>query len=126
MAKSQFKTNHHSREQVLTKALLRLVSYYDLKGKDLSQIIGISEASATRLHKGSKFISETTKEGELALLLIRLYRSLNALVGNDAAKAKAWLHSPNRYLSKKPLDAIKRVDGLVAVVNYLDAIRGKI
>lgn len=119
-------SNHLARAQVLTKALLNLITFYDLKGKELGEIIGISEASATRLNQGTKFISEKTKEGELALLLIRLYRSLNALVGNDPIKAKAWLTSYNSYFSKPPLEHIKRIDGLVEVVNYLDAMRGKI
>lgn len=115
----------HNREFVLTKALISLASFYNIKGKELSQIIGISESSATRLFKGSKLISEQSKEGELALLLIRLYRSLNALVGNDPAKAQAWLNSSNRYFSNKPIHHIKRIEGLVDVVNYLDSMRGK-
>ena len=119
------KANLHARNRVLTKAVLKLASFYDFKGKELSEIIGISEAGATRLHNGTKLISEQSKEGELALLLIRLYRSLNAIVGNDPEKAKAWLNIPNRYLAQEPMNYIKRVDGLVAVVNYLDAMRGK-
>lgn len=115
----------HDRNAVLTKAILNLAAFYHLKGKELSEIIGISEASATRLNKGNKLISENTKEGELSLLLIRLYRSLAVLVGNEPEKARAWLNSPNRYFAKKPIDLIKRVDGLVAVVQYLDAMRSK-
>lgn len=115
------------RDAVLTKALIRLASAYDLKGKEISQIIGISESSATRLSKGERLISEKTKEGELSLLLIRLYRSLNALVGNDPIKAKTWLNSPNRYFPVvTPIEHIKSIQGLIEVVNYLDAIRGKV
>lgn len=124
---SPFSASPHHRDVVLTKALIRLVVAYGFKGKELSHIIGISEASATRLSKGERLISEKTKEGELALLLIRLYRSLNALVGNDVAKAKAWLNSPNSYFSNTlPIDHIKRIEGLIDVINYLDAMRGKI
>jgi hypothetical protein len=47
------------------------------------------------------------KEGELALLLTRLYRSLSALVGDDPAKAKVWLESPNHYFSAPPIERIK-------------------
>jgi uncharacterized protein (DUF2384 family) len=119
--------NLDQQDAVLTKAIVRLASTYGLKGKELSQIIGISEASATRLSKSERLISEKTKEGELALLLIRLYRSLNALVGDEPAKAKAWLESPNHYFSTiPPIECIKSVEGLIEVVNYLDAMRGKI
>lgn len=126
MSKSNSKSDNQNRERVLTKALLNLAEHYELKGKDLSEIIGMSEASATRLSQGTKFISDTSKEGELALLLIRLYRSLNAMVGDDPEKAKTWLRSHNYYLSAIPLERIKRVDGLVDVVSYLDAMRSKL
>ncbi|MGQ3891175.1 antitoxin Xre/MbcA/ParS toxin-binding domain-containing protein [Legionella sp. CNM-4043-24] len=114
------------RSAVLTKALLSLVDFYHLSGKDLAEIIGISEASVTRLYQGKKSISPDTKEGELCLLLLRLYRSLNAMVGNNHTKARQWLQSPNRYFGKPPFEAIKTVTGLVETVNYLDAMRGKI
>lgn len=119
--------NHHQeKEQVLTKALLNLAKFYHLTGKDLSDIIGISESSATRLHQGKKFISPDTKEGEMTLLLLRVYRGLNSLVGNNHDKAKIWLHSFNLYFNKKPIEQLKTVSGLVDVVNYLDAMRGKL
>ena len=115
------------KERVLSKALLNMASFLKLSGKDLSEIIGISESSATRLHQGKKFISPSSKEGELALLLLRVYRSLNALVGNHHDKARAWLQSKNAYFNhQKPIDEIKHVQGLVLVLNYLDAMRGKL
>ena len=113
-------------DRVLTKAIRNMVNFYELSGKDLSTIMGISESSATRLNQGKKIVSPNTKEGEMALLLLRLYRSLNTLVGNNHHKAKAWLNSANTYFKAKPIDRIKTITGLVDVVNYLDAMRGKI
>ncbi|MDR3442730.1 MAG: hypothetical protein P4L65_06890 [Legionella sp.] len=57
---------HHQEELVLTKAICSLSKFYSLSGKDLSQIIGISESSASRLSQGIKLISPHTKEGEIA------------------------------------------------------------
>lgn len=116
----------HQEELVLTKALCNLVKFYSLTGKELSQIIGISEPTATRLSQGKKLISPYTKEGELVLLLLRVYRSLNALVGNNHEKAKLWLNSQNKYFSNKPLDEMKTIAGLINVLTYLDAMRGKL
>jgi uncharacterized protein (DUF2384 family) len=116
----------HEKELVLTKAVLNLARFYELTGKDLSEIIGISEASATRLNQGKKFISPYTKEGEIALLLLRVYRGLNALVGNNHQKAKTWLNSFNSYFNKKPIEQMKTILGLAEVLNYLDAMRGKL
>ena len=117
---------HHQEDIVLTKALCNATHFYSLTGKDLSKIIGISESSATRLSQGIKFISPHTKEGEMALLLLRIYRSLNAMVGNNHEKAKLWLNSQNNYFRNKPIEEMKTVSGLVGVLNYLDAMRGKL
>lgn len=117
---------HHQEELVLSKALCNLVKFYSLSGKDLSKIIGISEPSASRLSQGKKLISPHTKEGEMALLVLRIYRSLNALVGNNHEKAKLWLNSQNKYFKNKPIEEMKTIPGLIAVLNYLDAMRGKL
>ena len=116
----------HQKDIVLTKAICNLAALYSFTGKDLSDILGISESSASRIHQGKKFISPHTKEGEMALLLVRIYRSLNAMLGNNHEKAKAWLNSQNKYFQNKPIDEIKTISGLVRVLHYLDAMRGKL
>lgn len=116
----------HQQEIVLTKAICNLSKFYSFTGKELSDIIGISESSATRLNQGKKLISPHTKEGEIALLLVRIYRSLNAMLGNNHEKAKAWLNSKNRYFQNKPIEEMKTIPGLISVLNYLDAMRGKL
>lgn len=117
---------HHQEEVVLTKAICNLSKFYSLTGKDLSKIIGISESSASRLGQGIKLISPYTKEGEMALLLLRIYRGLNAMVGNNHEKAKLWLNSQNKYFRNKPIEEMKSIPGLIGVLNYLDAMRGKL
>lgn len=111
---------------VLTKAICNLSKFYSFTGKDLSEIIGISEATASRLNQGKKLISPDTKEGEMALLLVRIYRSLNAMLGNNHEKAKAWLNSKNKYFQNTPLEEMKSIPGLISVLNYLDVMRGKL
>lgn len=119
-------TIDHDQEQVLTKAVLNLAQNYELNGKQLAAIIGLSEASISRLHQGKSLLNPHSKEGEMALLLIRLYRGLNALVGNNHSKARLWLNAPNHYFRQKPVEMLHSVTGLVEVVNYLDAMRGKL
>ena len=110
-------------DAVLTKAVLRAAALLELPSNVLARILGVSEASISRLVGGSRTIDPASKEGELALLLVRVYRSLDALVGTDAAQRKAWLHSPNRALNGRPVELLQRADGLVSVVAYLDAMR---
>ncbi|NNM58373.1 MAG: DUF2384 domain-containing protein [Legionellales bacterium] len=109
---------------VLTKALLRLAQAVQISQKELAQILGESEASISRLYAGQRQITPTSKTGELSLLLIRLYRSLNALVGDDA-KAQLWLRADNHYFLEPPIEHIKHIEGLVQTIRYLDAMRGQ-
>jgi len=67
-----------------------------------------------------------SKEGELALLFLRVYRSLDALVGGDDAKAREWIATPNTHVGGVPMDRMTTVEGLVDVVQYLDAMRGRL
>jgi hypothetical protein len=77
----------------------------------------------SRLHHG-RLIDTDSKEGELALLLLRVFRSLDAVVGGDDAAARAWLHAENHHLGGTPAKRLGTVEGLVDVVRYLDAMRG--
>lgn len=110
-------------DAVLTKALLRAAGLLGLSSRALARILGVSEASVSRLVSGSRTVDPASKEGELALLLVRVYRSLDALVGTDAQARRAWLESENRALNGRPIDLLQRTDGLVHVVAYLDAMR---
>lgn len=108
---------------VLTKSLLRAAALLGLSNAVLAAALGVSEATVSRLATGSRQVDPRSKEGELALLVIRAYRSLDALVGSDDASRLAWMRSENRALNGKPVALIVQAQGLVAVVNYLDAMR---
>lgn len=111
---------------VLTRALLRTARLLDLSQKDIAQIVGVSPASLSRLAAGTRPIHPDSKEGECALLLIRIYRALDALLGGRAQDAKAWFHAENSHLGGVPAQRVRTVTGLVQVADYLDAMRGKL
>jgi len=120
--------SHSARRQeamVLSKALTRAAQRLGLSQRELGQVVGLSPASVSRLFSGKLQLDPATKEGELALLLLRLYRSLDALVGGSAEGARAWLRSENLHLGGIPAERIRTIQGLVDVVAYLDGMRGK-
>jgi len=106
---------------VVAKAALRAAAQLKIPNRVLAQIIGVSEASVSRAAQGAFRLDG--KPFELALLFIRLFRSLDAIVGGDGATAAKWLRSDNLALGAKPLDLIQRVPGLTDVLAYLDARR---
>ena len=110
---------------VVAKATMSAADRLGVRNRHLAAVIGTSEASVSRLGSG-RGLAPASKEGELALLFLRLYRSLDALVGGDDGKARAWLHADNTHVSGVPADRIRTVEGLVDVVQYLDAMRGRL
>jgi transcriptional regulator with XRE-family HTH domain len=109
---------------VLTRAVLRAAERLDLSQRDLAVVLGVSPSTLSRL--GRRPLDPQSKEGELAILFVRLYRSLDALLDGDGAKARAWLAAPNHHLGGTPAELIRTVTGLVHVIEYLDAMRGKV
>lgn len=110
---------------VLAKAVLAAASRLGVRQRQLAAVLGSSEASVSRLQHG-RVIDPASKSGELALLFVRLYRGLDALVGGDDDRARAWLHAQNDHLGGIPVERIRGVEGLVDVVQYLDAMRGRL
>lgn len=68
-------------------------------------------------------IDPHSKQGELALLLVRLSSSLDDLMGTDDGKRMLWMTGFNKGLRGVPQQLVQRVDGLVATLAYLDAMR---
>lgn len=113
-----------SKAQALTKALINTAVYLEIPKSRLAHILGVSGATVTRLYADGYRLSPGKKEWEFAVLLVRLFRSLDSIVGGSADDARKWLASENTALAgKKPAELIESTEGLVRVVTYLDACR---
>ncbi|MAL79302.1 MAG: XRE family transcriptional regulator [Sneathiella sp.] len=108
------------RGDVLGKAARNAAAALGLTRAELGEIIG---RDRTSLNKG---IRPSSKSGQLALLFVRCYRGLYALLGGDRANMSHWFRTENRHLRGTPKDLVKNVEGLVTVLRYLDGMRGKI
>ena len=108
---------------VMTKAVLRAAVRLGVSNKALAGIIGLSEASVSRMGAGTYTLSPGDKAFDLAVLFVRLFRALDAIVHGDEAVARAWLRHEHAALGGEPLTLIQSVPGLVHAVSYLDARR---
>jgi Antitoxin Xre/MbcA/ParS C-terminal toxin-binding domain/Antitoxin Xre-like helix-turn-helix domain len=106
---------------VLGKAVLRAAEHMGLSRSELGKALGRDRSSLTR-----SGVDPDSKAGELALLLVRVYRSLAVLVDDNAEQIREWLASPNRHTGGVPREQLLTVSGLVTVCSYLDAIRAKL
>jgi Antitoxin Xre/MbcA/ParS C-terminal toxin-binding domain/Antitoxin Xre-like helix-turn-helix domain len=108
---------------VTTKAVLRAAERLDISNRVLGRILGLSEASVSRMGRGAFAVAPGDKAFELGLLFVRLFRSLDSIVGGDETVARAWLRNDNNVLGGVPLKQIETVPGLTNVLAYLDARR---
>ena|SRR5690625_2095468 len=123
----RIEANHAlDRGSVLTKALIRTLGILGLSGREAGRIIGMSEATISRMRSGTFSLEEGSKPFELAALLVRVFRSLDAITGGDEKTARTWLRTPHTVLGVPPIERMFTVEGLVDVVAYLDTRRAPI
>jgi hypothetical protein len=108
---------------LVTKAAIRAADKLGINSKVLAGVIGVSEATVSRMKSGKHALEAGGKPFQLAVLLVRLYRTLDSLIGGDDIAARAWLSNTNTVLGAAPLELIQSVSGLMNVIQYLDARR---
>jgi hypothetical protein len=108
---------------VITKAAVNAADHLGLNARTLSAVLGVSEATVSRMKRQDYLLERGSKSFELAILLVRLFRSLDAIVGGDEAIARQWLRNANTVLGATPLEKIVSISGLTDVLAYLDARR---
>jgi hypothetical protein len=108
------------RAGVLGKAVLNAGKKLGLSQSEVGEIVGRDRSTISR-----KGIEPESTSGKIALLLVRVYRGLYALVGGEERDMKHWMNTRIRSLQGVPAEMVKDITGLVHVVEYIDAMRGK-
>ncbi len=106
---------------VLAKAALHAAARLGFSSAQFAAVIGVSPESVSQMASAQRGLDPGSKEGELALTFLRIYRSLGALLG-DAGSCTAWFHAENIHLGGIPAELVRRIEGLVGVAEYLDAL----
>lgn len=123
MARTQSQPSPDADATVVTKAVLRAAGRLGLPNRSLARVLGVSEATVSRMGGGTYRLKAGDKSFELALLFLRLFRSLDALAGGDEQVSRAWLRHDNLALGGVPIALIESLAGMINVVGYLDAQR---
>ncbi len=111
----------------MSKAVTRAAKHLGISQGALADVLGVSGATASRLFAGTYQLQpQRRREWEFATLFVRLFRSLDAIVGHGP-QARQWLQGPNlAFAGERPIEMIRTAEGLVRVLQYLDAARGRI
>lgn len=123
MAKVLLQEHVSGAAAVLTKAVLRAAGLLKVSQRELAAILGVSPAAVTAAARHGADLPGDPKRQELAVMFLRVFRSLDAIVGGEDAVAAAWLRQPNAALGGVPAERMRTIDGLVAVMGYLDQRR---
>ena len=114
------------RQRVLTTSVVKAADIMELRQTLLARTLGVSESTVSRMKAGRYLIKEEGKEWELAALLVRLFRSLDAIVAGDERSLRSWLQGYNTALKDAPINLITSVSGLTRTVDYVDAYRARV
>jgi transcriptional regulator with XRE-family HTH domain len=76
--------------RVLTGAVLRASVLLDITQSGLAHILGLSPSTVSRMANGAYTLDMEKKEWELGALFVRLFRSLDAVIGSNDAAARSW------------------------------------
>lgn len=108
---------------VLTKAFLNACVILGVNREGAAKILGVNRTTLAR--RSVVGFEPASKEGELSLLFVRLYRSLSALSGGDHEFMQHWFTTHNIGLGGIPAELVFTISGLFRSIEYLDGMRGK-
>ena len=115
-----------SDQSIVSHALCEAADVLGLKRPQLAAVIGVSEPTMSRI-RNEQSVVPAGKPFELALLFLRAYRALFAIIGGDHAGMKHWMQTENKHLGEQaPIELIQKIEGMTQVVRYLDAMRGRV
>lgn len=124
MYKNHAASNPHA-DIILTKALKHAADFWGVNNKLLADIIGLSEASVSRLKKNLYVIAPHSKPWQLAVLFLRVFRGLDAYMGGHMENEKNWLKAHHHILGGAPIELMRNAEGLIHVLQYIDYMRGQ-
>ncbi len=112
--------------KIPTTATAPIAEFWGLTNAKLGAVLGLSPATVSRLRSGKAELDPAAKSFEAGQFLLRLFRSLDALLGSDDMAARAWLATPNLDLEARPIDIIDSFKGLMSVCDYVDSHRARV
>jgi antitoxin Xre/MbcA/ParS-like protein len=114
------------RAGALSAAVTRIADFWGFSNAKLAVILGLSPATVSRLRAGNTLLDPASKSFEAGQFLLRLFRSLDALLGSDDAAARGWLDALNLDLGVRPVERLDTMRGLIEVCDFVDFYRARV
>lgn len=111
--------------KVLTKASWKAAELLGLKPEQFVRILHL-ECLDMNLSEASLMFDSNSKQGEIALILIRIYKALYHLNGGDIKWMHHFLNSPNLLTGGIPMAQLESMSGLLSVLNTVESLQHKV
>ena len=98
---------------------------YKALGLNIEQAAALVGVGRSTLIRNNNGFALGSKQAELQVLFILMYRSLYAVFGGNLQAMVHWFENTNRHIRGVPRDLCFTVTGLVNINGYLDGLRGK-
>ena len=110
---------------VLIRVALRMQGAYGIGDPEMAEILGITPADLRLIADGGDPHRVGTPVLERAAVLVRAVGALEAVVGGNTGRARAWLLAANLDMGgARPLDLLRTAGGASEVLAYLVAVLG--
>ncbi|MBB3048901.1 transcriptional regulator with XRE-family HTH domain [Litorivivens lipolytica] len=117
------KATKSERAAVVAEAVLETAHLLGMKDKTLAEVLGLSPGMVSNLRHGKAELEEGKHPFEMAVALIRIYRSLAGIVGLQEKHLRGWFNAHNADLGAVPAELVRKPQGLFTTLTYLDSHR---
>ncbi|TCB64875.1 hypothetical protein E0H88_14575 [Acinetobacter sp. ANC 4216] len=114
-------SQHINKSEVLAKAAWKAAEQLGLKPEQFIKILhlegGDSDLSELQM------LDPSSQQGEIALILIRIYKAIYSLNGGDIDWMHHFLNSPNLLTGGVPIKQMESMSGLLSVLQTVEYLQ---
>ncbi|OAL76796.1 hypothetical protein AY606_12575 [Acinetobacter sp. SFB] len=115
-------SQHIDKSKILVKASWKAAEHLGLKPEQFIKILHL-ESVDVNLSEATLMLDPNSKQEEIALILIRIYKAIYTLNGGDIEWIHHFLNSPNLLTGGIPMEQLKSMDGLLSVLNTVESLQ---
>lgn len=104
----------------LTLATVQAARGFGLGARDVAALLATEATVADELLAGERMLSPDSEVGARAVQFVRLHRALGDVFGS-IEQVRAWLGREEPALGTRPVDLLRRPDGLERLVEHMES-----
>lgn len=106
--------------KLLTAAIMKVAVLWGMTDDKLGAALSLPSSTIKQLRLEEAELDQASDGFENAQHLLRLARSLGAMLGSDESATRTWFSTYNVNLAARPIDLIENGGGLSAVGQHVE------